>query len=152
MPVIEKNIILKIPVEFAIQYLSIPSHLTEFCQNLIEVGEVEKHLPGSVKFTWVYKMMGARIFGEAEVNETKHNRQLDMRFWGGIHGNIVWQFQPLDEGILLEVKLDYVTPSPLLKKHNEDTIYRQNEHAVEHMLINLKTLLDAHHARTLNRV
>jgi hypothetical protein len=91
-------------------------------------------------------MMGARIFGAAEVNETKHNQQLNMHFWGGIQGDILWQFQPLDEGTLLEVKLDYSTPAPLLKSHTEDAIFRQNEHAVEHMLINLKTLLDAEHA------
>jgi hypothetical protein len=152
MPAIEKKIILKVPAEFVVRYLSDPSHLAEVCQNMIEFSEVERHLPGSVKFAWVYKMMGARIFGEAEVNETKHNQQLIMRFWGGIQGDILWQFQPVDEGILLEVKLDYITPSPLLKKHTEDAILHQNEHAVEHMLINLKTLLDAEHARTLNRV
>jgi hypothetical protein len=152
MLVVEKNIILKVPVEFAVRYLSDPSHLTEFCQNMIEVSDIERQMPRSGKFAWVYKMMGARIFGEAKFHETKHNQQIDLHFWGGIQGNIVWQFQPLDEGTLVEIKLDYITPSPLLKKHSENAILRQNEHAIEQMFINLKTRLEAEYARTLNRV
>lgn len=146
MPVLEKNIILKFPAESVIRYLSTPSDFTKLCQNMIEVSDVERQMHGAWKFAWVYKMMGDRIFGGAEFHETIHNQQIDMHFWGGIKGSFVWQFKPLDEGILLDVKLDYITPSPLLKKHTEDAILRQNEHAVEHMLINLKNLLDAHHA------
>jgi hypothetical protein len=152
MTTVEKNIILKVSSEFAVRYLSDPSHFADFCPNMVEVSEVETHLQRAGKFAWVYKMMDARIFGKAEFNETKHNQQLDIRFWGGIQGNIVWRLQPLDEGVQLEVKLDYITPPPLLKKHTEDAILHHNEQAVEHMLLNLKTLLDAHHARTLNRV
>jgi uncharacterized protein YndB with AHSA1/START domain len=152
MPVIEKNINLKVSVESVVRYLSDPSHLTEYCRNMIEVSDVERQIPGAGKFTWVYKMMGVRTFGEAEFHETKHNQQLVVRFWGGVQGSLIWQFKPLDTGTLLEVKCDYITPPPLLKKHTEDAILHQNEHAVEHMLINLKTLLGAYHARTLNRV
>ena len=152
MSTIEKNIILKVPAEHAFRYLSDPSHLTKFCSNMIEVSDVDGHLPALGKFGWVYKMMDALIFGEAEFREPKHNQQLNIRFWGGIHGGIVWQFQHLDEDTLLVFKLDYSTPVPLLKKHTEDTILRQSEHSVEHMLIRLKTLLETHYARTLNRV
>jgi hypothetical protein len=146
MPAIERNIILNLPVEFAARYLSNPSHFADFCSNMIEVSDVETHLSGVGKFAWVYKMMGARIFGAGEFNETKHNQQLEMRFRGGIQANIVWRFQPLDEGLQLAVNVDYITPPPLLKKHGEDTILHQNEQAVEHMLINLKTLLEAQYA------
>jgi hypothetical protein len=56
----------------------------------------------------------------------------------------------LDEGVQLEVELDYMTPAPLLKKHSEDDILHENEHAIEHMLTDLKARLEAHYARTFN--
>jgi len=35
MSVIEKNIILRVPAEFVVRYLSAPSHLAEFCLNML---------------------------------------------------------------------------------------------------------------------
>jgi hypothetical protein len=152
MPVIEKHITVNVPAEVAIRYLSTPSNLTEICENVVEVSDAERHKPGEGKFAWSYKMLDVRIFGEAEFHEIKHNQQLNINFKGGIQGEVVWQFQPLDEGLLLQFKLDYATPPPLLKKHTEDDILRQNDLAAEHMLIVLKSTLAAYHARTINRV
>jgi hypothetical protein len=152
MPVIEKSIAINVPAEVAIRYLSTPSNLTEICENMVEVSDVERHKLNEGKFTWAYKMLDVRIFGEAEFHEIKHNQQLNIHFKGGIQGNVVWQFKPLDEELLLQIKLDYLPPPPLLKKHTEQAILHQNELAIEHMLITLKSMLDTHHARTINRL
>jgi hypothetical protein len=133
------------------RYLSDPIHLTEFCTNVVEVSDV-RHLPGNTKFAWVYKMIGVRIIGEAAIDEILPHQQLTIRFYGGVQGSIVWQLQAESEGTFLEIKLDYILPAPLLKKHSETVILRQNEYDIESTLVHLQTLLEAHHARTLNRV
>jgi uncharacterized membrane protein len=151
MPVIKRSISLKVPAEEVFRYLGNPSHLTEFCPNMMDIGDVRQHPQENTRFTWVYKMMGIRILGEAEFSEVKHDQQLNVRFWGGIQGNIVWRLQPADEGILLEVELDYTAPTPLLKKHSADAMLRQNEHAVEDMLTRLQALMEALHPQALNK-
>jgi uncharacterized membrane protein len=143
MPVIERNISLHVPAEMAFRYLSEPTHLPELCPSLIEVNDLQQHSPGSVQFTWLFKMSGVRFEGEAEVKHTHHNQQVDIHFWGGIRGNLMWRLQPSDEGILLETTVDYTLPTPLLKKHTEDEILRQNEYAIESMLTGLYDLLQA---------
>jgi polyketide cyclase/dehydrase/lipid transport protein len=152
MPVVKRNTSLNVSAELTFRYLSDPSYFTEFCSNVVEVNDVQRHTPGKTKFAWVYKMMDVRILGEAEVKETKHNQQLDVHFWGGIRGSITWRLQPLSEGTLVEIELDYVIPEPLLKKHSEDTISNQNEHDVQDMLTNLKTHLNAYHMRMFDQV
>jgi hypothetical protein len=151
MPAIHRNIALQVSSDLVLRHLADPAYLTELCPAML-ISDVEKHPLGSTKFAWAHKMLGVRLFGEAAIAETTHDQQVTLHFWGGVHGNLVWQVQTLDEGILLEIKLDYITPPPLLKKHTEDDILRHNEYAVEHMLGTLKTLVEAHHARTFNRV
>lgn len=152
MPVIKRNIALKVPAEVAFRYLSDPSHFTEVCLNVIEISDVQRHPAGEVTFTWVSMMTGVRIFGEAEIIAIKHDEALSIGFRGGIHGQFVWHIQPVADGIRLEIEVNYVTPAPLLKKHSEKVILHQNEAAVEAMLTHLKTTLDADTARTLLRV
>lgn len=142
MPVLERHISLKVPIESVFQYLGDPAHFMNLSPDSLEIREVRRQSPASVKFAWVYKMMGIRLFGEAELNETLHGRQLDLRFWGGMHGSIVWQLQTGNEGTILHLRLEYMVPAPLLKKHTEEMICQQNEMAVEQLLGNLKARLE----------
>jgi hypothetical protein len=119
---------------------------------MIEVSDIQHHPPNGAKFGWIYKMLGVRAYGEAEVKETKHHQELTIHFWGSIRGTLTWQVQPSEDEVLLAVKLDYTVPQPLLKKHTEEAILHQNERAIEDVLTNLKSLLETHDARTLDSV
>jgi hypothetical protein len=141
MPVFERNVSLHVPAEKAFRYLAEPTHLPALCPSLIEVNDLQRHSPGIVQFTWTFKMSGVRFEGKAEARQTHHNQQVDIHFWGGIRGSLTWRLRPSNEGILLETTVDYMLPTPLLIKHTEDEILRQNEHAVEVMLNGLNDLL-----------
>jgi hypothetical protein len=143
MPVIEKNIILNIPPETVFHYLSEPTHFLELCPNIIEISDLQRHSSGKAQFKWIVKLVGVRFEGPAELKHIHQNQQIDVHFWGGIRGSLTWQLQPWNEGVLLETTVDYTLPTPLLKKHTEDEILRQNEHAVELMLNGLNDLLQA---------
>jgi hypothetical protein len=142
MPVIEKSINLNVPTASAFRYLSQVTHIVNLCPNLIEIDNLQRHSPDVMQFAWIFKMCGVRFEGTAEIKQTHHDQQIDIYFRGGIHGHMTWQFQPLDGNTLLEMRLDYVLPVPLLKKHTEDTILWQNEQSVEAMLTRLKTHLE----------
>ena len=142
MPTIERNIHLNVPVEVAYRYLSEPTHLPEFCPNVQEVGKTQRQSRGGVEFSWAFKMVGVRFEGMAELNETQHNRRLDMHVWGGIKGSVAWQVEPVGVGVVVTVSIDYELPAPILRGHSEATIIQSNEQIAECTLKNLKTLLE----------
>jgi uncharacterized membrane protein len=143
MPAIERSITLNVPVEMAFRYLFNPTHLPEICPSIIEVSDVQHHTGRSTEFEWIFKMIGVRFEGGGEITDTRHNQQLDMHFWGGIRGNLTCLLQPVEDGVRLEMRVDYTLPAPLLHKHAVDTIIQSNEHTVECMLTSMKIQLEA---------
>jgi hypothetical protein len=143
MPVVERSIILNVPVETAFQYLHDPTHLLEVCSNLIAVGDIQHVTTHSTDFTWTFKMGGKRFEGGAEIVVTHHNQRMDIQFWGGIRGHLTWQMHPTNEGVGLETTLEYKLPTPLLQKNNERQMIRHNAHAVDSMLMRVKTRLES---------
>lgn len=142
MPVIERSIMLNVPAERVFRYLADPAHYPEFCPAVVEVKDVHRHSADTIEFEWVFKMIGVRFEGEAEVHDTHHDQQLDLHFWGGIRGTLTWRVLPFEDRVGLETRVDYTLPVPLLKKHIEETIIQHNEHAIECMHTSLKTLLE----------
>lgn len=140
MPVFEKTINLNVPATTAFRYLSDPANLLELCPNIVEISDIQRHIPDSAKFNWITKLLGVRFEGEAELRQTRHDQQIDAHFWGGLRGEATIEIHP---DTLLILKLDYALPTPLLKKHREDVILWQFEHSVDCALASLKTLLEA---------
>jgi uncharacterized protein YndB with AHSA1/START domain len=143
MAIIQRDIHLQVPAELVFRYLDDPAHFTAFSPNISEISDIRRHPPENTKFSWVYKMMDTRLLCEAEVIEAKPFQRLKIGFHGGMHGSMEWQLQPLKEGTHLQIRLDYTTPAPLLKKHTESEILQHTGHDVERMLQNLKSVLEA---------
>lgn len=143
MPTVDRSIKINVPLEMAHRYLIDATHLPEFCLNLDAVTDITYLNPRCAHFQWKYRMCGVHFEGRAEVTDTQRQHRVEVRFWGGILGSAVWTAQPLDDGILLMVTVDYAPPAPLLRKHSEDEIIQHNEHAVERMLAYFKTLLES---------
>lgn len=148
MPTVVHKIQVNTSAASAFRYLSDPMHFKAFCVNVVEINEIQLQAREITNFAWAYKMVGARLEGHAEIRTEKHNQELTMRFWGGTHGILTWVLQPLDEGILLEVNLNYTIPGPLLKKHKENAIVLENEHAVDAMLTKLSSLLETYQSES----
>ncbi len=152
MATVERSVRIHSSATSAFRYLSDPLHLKDYCVNVVEISDVERHPSEHTKFAWVYKMVGVRLEGKAEVVPEKHDQELHFPFQGGIHGSLTWRLYPNHEGILLEIKLEYTIPEPLLKKHTAEAIERENELHLEAMLTVVKALLEAEYARTFHRV
>lgn len=144
MATIERSTIVNVPIEMICRYLREPANLPALCPNLIEVNDIQAFSANSKRFTWLYKMLGVRFAGRAEIKEIAHNRQLEFDLWGGINATIKWSFRPANDGVALHVLADYVLPKPLLKGYLEDTIVQHNIQCVETMLVQLKTVLESH--------
>lgn len=143
MPTINRNISLSVPVETMYRYMLDPTHLPDYCPTIEAVTDVKPRAACGAEFAWSARMVGVHFQGCAEICDTRHNHQLDIIFWGGIRGNIVWSFQRLDEGVLLEIQINYTVPAPLLRKRTEVQVMEQNARAVDAMLARLKTILEA---------
>ncbi len=141
MPALKSTIRLQVPAELAFRYLSSPSHLTDYCPNLLEISALRQYREGA-SFAWVYQMMGTCFFGRAEMAVTRYNQQLNIRFWGGIRGHVTWTLDAADKATFLSFKADYITPLPLLKAYTEEAIFHQNEQNAEYMLSRLKAQLE----------
>jgi uncharacterized membrane protein len=146
MSTVEKTVQLNAPFQTVFHYLKDPIHLTAYCEHIIEISSVEPHTSTSVKFHWVYKNLGLRFEGEAVLNYEKEGQQLNIHFWGGIRGSLMWRLHSLGKASSLETFIDYTLPIQILKKHSLDQVLRYTELSVSQAIMSLKAILEAEHA------
>lgn len=142
MPVIEKNLVLNAPPEKVFQYLMNPNHLPEFCPDVTEVKVVQHYDTSYVEFTWSAKMLGVHFEGMATIKDLGHDQRIEIHFWGGLKGSMIWLFNPNTKSTELRAIFEYTIPAPLTRKHQYEAITQQNELAFEHMLNTLSTQLE----------
>ena len=145
MKTITRDIQIDTPIERVFEFLADPNHLPEFWPNFIEVKNVKKSKGSDVfTFNWDYKMSGVRFEGKAEPVEYFPYERLVIRSKSdkGLESTITWRFQPSGRGTHLMLKFDYQIPPALLKRTKEEIVLRENEHEVDAMLQNVKSILE----------
>jgi uncharacterized protein YndB with AHSA1/START domain len=143
MKTITRDIQIDAPVERVFDFLADPNHLPEFWPNFIEVKNVKKSKANDgFTYTWDYKMSGVRFEGRAETVEYVPYERLVIKSDKGLESTITWRFQPGGRGTHLMLKFEYQIPASLLKRTKEEIVLRENEHEVDAMLQNVKSILE----------
>ena len=143
MKTITCDIQIDTPIERVFEFLADPNHLPEFWPNFIEVKNVKKSkVSDGFTFNWDYKMSGVRFEGKAETVEYVPYERLVIRSDKGLESTITWRFQLSGRGTHLMLKFDYQIPPALLKRTKEEIVLRENEHEVDAMLQNVKSILE----------
>jgi uncharacterized membrane protein len=142
MPVIENTIVLHAPVEKVFRYLIDPIHLPEFCSDVSTVNVVQHYDANDTQFAWSAKMVGVHFEGMATVKNLGHNERIEIHFWGGLKGSVVWLMHPKGQDTELIMSFEYTAPQPLVRKHRPETLIEYNQAVIEDSLQILKTLLE----------
>jgi uncharacterized membrane protein len=138
---VSKSITISAPVHVIYDYVHHPENLLKIAPNLLAVMDVQQLPNGGKSFQWEYRLVGVRMVGVCKTTTCTANRLLESEIRGGIHGKVIWQLQPRDNKTEVTLVFEYMPPAPLLRKHDLNTILRENELAVETILTNLKSIV-----------
>jgi uncharacterized protein YndB with AHSA1/START domain len=140
---IQKNIVIKAPVERVFEFLTTPQNLPEIWPSLVEVTNV-KHAPdGTHSFDWAYKMAGLRFRGHAHTIDVVRNQRVVVKNEKGIESVFRYTYSAAEGGgTKLTMDIEYAIPSSLLEKIAAPVIERLNDHEAGTLLQNLKTRLE----------
>jgi ribosome-associated toxin RatA of RatAB toxin-antitoxin module len=140
---IEKHVLVDAPGAAIFSFVNDPYNLLRLFPNLIEITNVTRFSNGGRDFQCTFKMAGVRILFTAECTEHIVNQRIDYRVSGGLHGTMCWRFETVDETTQVTFILEYEVPHPLLKRHTESEIARQNAQDIQQLLFNLKTNVES---------
>ena len=143
MKTITRDIQVNTPINRVFDFLADPNNLLNIWPNVIEVKNVKKSKSSDgFTFNWDYKMSGVRFEGKAETVEYVPYERLVIRSDKGLENTITWRFQPSGRGTHLMLKFEYQIPVSLLKRTKDEIVLRENEHEVDAMLQNVKSILE----------
>ena len=140
--IIDEEVIIHASLAKIYNYISKPSNLPQVCSSLIEIKN-EQLLPnGGYKAEWVYKMAGTHLAGTGEYVEVVPMRYFTIKTEGAIDSTITMTFRPKNEQTRVTLTIDYRIPFPLLAWLSGRVIVKLNEKETEHILANLKTIME----------
>ena len=135
---LNKEVVIKAPLEEIFVYISDPRNMVEIWPSLIEVTDVKQLLNGGYSFHWVYKMAGMRFEGKGECTRMVRNQFFVVENKGGIVSSIAWTVRSREHLTRVTLTIDYKVPVPLLGKLAEAMIVRMNDQEGDLMMSNLK--------------
>ncbi|MFQ5933167.1 MAG: SRPBCC family protein [Dehalococcoidia bacterium] len=145
MPVVEKSITIRAPVEKVFAVVDDPNRLQEYMVGITRTTDIVRtsgRIGDSVRFT--YSVMGLRFPGKATTLEWKENQRIVVRLEGGIGGTFTATLQPEGASTRVNWHFDYTMRGGILgKAANALLVERMNERNVERGLENLKMLCEA---------
>jgi len=138
-----RTIDIKAPVQRVYDYLCQPTNLPGIWPNMVSVSNVVPGMGGAHDFDWVFKMVGHQFKGHSKVEEAQPAKLARYRNEGGIPSTFVWTYAGLDgSGTRLTVDVEYTIPTPVIGKIAEVLAAKITERDFEHMLANLKDLME----------
>ncbi len=141
MAKIERNVVIRVPVEKVFSYISDPMKLLEWLPSLFDIRNVTGEGVDQ-QFSWTYKMMGIPFKGAASYTEYKPRERIVIETTGNIHSSWTFTFKPQGDMTLANLEINYTIPMPLLGKLGERLILRQNEREAELAVANIKERLE----------
>ena len=143
MAAIDKEIMIKAPLEKIFNFVIKSSNLIPLWPSLIEV-ENEKLLPnGGYSAKWVYKMAGMYFKGKSECTDVVPHRWFSVKIEGTVDCTMTWTFRTKDNIVTkVTITLDYQVHLPLLNRLAENIIVKTNERESELVLGNLREFLE----------
>jgi uncharacterized membrane protein len=142
MDSVEKRIVVDAPILSVFRFVNEPFNLLRLSPSIMEITDVVRLKNGGRNFKCVSKMADTRIYCTIECVEHVMNQCISYKISGGLHGSIRWLFEAHNEHTQVSLVLEYEVPLPLLKHHAESEIIRRNEHDIQQLLSNLKTVVE----------
>jgi uncharacterized membrane protein len=139
---VEKFIEVNAPVRTIFSFINEPFNLMRIWPGMIEVTDLSRLNNGGRNYRCVATLVGARILYITECIEFVTNQRIAYKLSGGLSGSIHWLFEAQNEATRVTLSLEYEIPRPLLKRHTQAAIIGANQHDIEKLLSNLKSVLE----------
>ena len=138
MPILEKAITIKAPVDRVFKFVSDPVNLPQIWPSLFEIKGVRTLPNGGHKFEWLYNMAGQKVEGTVETLEHVPNERIVDKAIGDVESVFTWKFHGENGTTKVEFLADYKTPMPFLDPKDERFVLKRNEFEAYALLENLK--------------
>jgi len=140
---VQMSIDISAPVQRIFDYVTDPNKIPSILPGLVENSNVPE-LPlkvGSV-FNYKYQMFGVMLDGVWSVSEISSPSLYKAHTTGGVESD--WTYEISGEGDNSKVSLtvEYVMPQGLVSKIKASALAKINEKEADHLLHNLKTILE----------
>jgi uncharacterized protein YndB with AHSA1/START domain len=142
MKTIDKNVTIRAPAGVVWEFLTNPSNLPSVWPSMTEVENVEVKPDGSHSFDFKYRMAGIPFHGHSATVEVDKNRRLVSKTTGGVPSTFTFIYEGRDAMTTLSMHCEYELPGKILGKLAEPLVHRINEREAEHMLANVKDVLE----------
>jgi len=126
MPIVHKQINIKVPVNKVFSYIENPRNEPEFLLSMTDVRDIKGSGEGT-NFKWSYKMAGLKFDGETTIVKSIQDKEIIFKTKGGIESTWTYKFEPHKDATSLDLEIDYKVPVPVLGKLAEKLIHKRNE-------------------------
>ena len=130
------------PVDEVFAFAIEPENLLEVWPSLMKVGNIERSPTSGNNWDWEYKMAGLSFKGHSDTKEVVPTNRVIAENKEGIPSTFVWDYSPDGDGTLLDLRVEYTVPIPVLGKLAEKVVIKMNENELDTMLDNLKTAVE----------
>jgi len=144
MGIVKKSIQINVSTEKVFNYLIDHHNEPDWMPGMIELNLISgdgKNIGD--KYKWKYKMAGMILNGESTVKEIVPNKKIVTESKVGIKNTFTFILEPIEEGTILELDIDYVIPVPVLGKIAEKLVLRKNEREADLAMENIKERLES---------
>ena len=142
MPILEKDITIKAPVDTVFGFVDDPAKLATIQPSLYDVRNVSTLPNGGYRFSGLYNLAGRLCEGETETLERVVGERIVDRTTGDIESTRTWKFQGGNGQTKLAYKAEYETPKPLPKEEMR-FFDKQSELEANLLLESLKARLES---------
>ena len=142
MAKVERNTLIKAPLEKLFSYLTDPKNELEWLPSITDVRGVTGQGVGK-KWDWTYKMIGLSFKGNSEVIEQVDNEKYIYKTKGGIRSTWTFMVKAEGGGTRLNLTVEYTIPVPVLGKVAERLVLAQNEKEADLAISNIKSRLES---------
>ena len=143
MAVLQKEILIKAPIEEVFEFVADTPKLAEVWPSLRIVKSWERDEQGLAKFDFEYLMAGMTFRGTNVDLEFVPNEKIVTQSTTGLDSTITWHFSPQPEGTLVTFMGEYKVPVPLVGPMAENVIVSMNNMDIELLLSTLKRRLES---------
>ena len=141
MATIHRSIRIQAPVSQVFEYIADPNNHTEWLPSLLEVSDITGSGKGQ-RHRWKYKMVGVLLDGETTVLEHVPDQRQVLDSKGTSNSTWTFVFEPEDDGMTLDLTIDYTIPVPVLGKLAEKLVLRRNEREVDMGMENIRERME----------
>lgn len=143
MAILQKEILIKAPVEEIFEFVADTPRLSEVWPSLTVVKRWERDENGLAKFDFEYMMAGMTFRGTNVDLEYTPNEKIVTQSTTGLESTITWEFSPQTAGTLVTFSAEYKVPLPIIGALAESAIVSMNSMDIELLLSSLKRRLES---------